>query len=140
MNILRERVIEEAMAWLGTPYAHNQHVKGAGVDCLWYLIVSFRPVIPALADFNPGNYARDWYMHRSEELYLEGVKQFAHQIEEPKPADVALYKVGRCVAHAAIILDDTYLIHANAHRKKVVRTERREPWLAEALHSYWSAF
>ena len=32
-DALRERVVAEALSWLGTPYAHRQRLKGVGVDC-----------------------------------------------------------------------------------------------------------
>ncbi len=124
------------MTWLGTPYHHQAHVKGHGVDCVWLLIEVYKKVGIVDADLDPGNYSREWYFHRSEEIYMGGVERYAHRIETPRPGDVALYKYGRCVSHGAILLGDGFLIHANRRVGKVERCDLAT--MAPHLHSYWS--
>ena len=42
MNTLTtgEKIAKAAIAWLGTPYANNSMVKGAGVDCSYLLVAA----------------------------------------------------------------------------------------------------
>jgi cell wall-associated NlpC family hydrolase len=140
---LRARVVATARDFIFTPYHHQGMLKGIGVDCLTILILVYREVGVVPLDFNPGNYSREWYMHKSEELYLAGVQKFARRIPDGDPVlpgDVALYKVGKCVSHGAIIVDENLLIHANRKAGQVEIIERRNIDLVTHLHSYWTPF
>ena len=50
-------------------------------------------------------YTRDIMLHRSRETYLEGIRQYAAEVTEPAPGNIALWKFGRICSHAAIITD-----------------------------------
>ena len=66
---VRERVVAEAMAWLGTPYAHRQRLKGVGVDCA-QLPLAVYAAAGVIGEADVGAYASQWHLHRAEELYL----------------------------------------------------------------------
>src|ERR1044071_5635711 len=34
MTVRAQDIVEEALSWVGTPFAHQQRIKGAGVDCV----------------------------------------------------------------------------------------------------------
>lgn len=34
---LEEKLVENARSWIGTPWMHNQQLKGIGVDCIRFL-------------------------------------------------------------------------------------------------------
>lgn len=108
----RLRVIEEAASWLGTPYHTNGDVKGAGVDCGMILIrvYSDAGVIEA---FDPRPYPAQWSFTQRTERYLDLIQGFAAEVEVPLPADVALFQVGHCWGHGAIVTSWPMLIHAN---------------------------
>lgn len=110
----RDRVLTEALSWQGTPWHHQGRVKGVGVDCLMFLAEVYERagVIPHA---DPGNYARDWHMHRSDELFMGGVLAYADEVETPEPGDVAIFKFGRCYAHGAIVVDWPTVIHSYNH-------------------------
>ena len=120
----REAVIEEARSWIGTPYHHMGRVKGVAVDCLTFLAEVYERagVIPHV---EVPFYPPDWFMHRDEERYVEGVLRYAREIagggREAKeyagdvpalPGDIAIFRFGRCFAHGGIITDWPLLIHA----------------------------
>jgi cell wall-associated NlpC family hydrolase len=86
----RFAVIEEARAWLRTPYHHMARVKGAGADCLTLLAEVYEKagVIP----------------HVEVPFY-----------PPPQPGDVAIFKFGRCFAHGAIAINWPQVIHAWHH-------------------------
>ncbi len=134
---LRERIVAEAHTWLKTPYHHNAGVKGAGCDCVFLLIRVFQAAGIVPMDFDPGNYASDWYFHRHEEIYMMGVERYAHRIETPAIGDVALYKYGHCVSHGGIIVGDDLMIHASRPDRQVELCEMRTH--EDKFHSYWSA-
>ncbi len=126
MNGTREDVICEAREWLGTPYHHAARVKGAGVDCLMLVLevygragVFARSGVDVAAIPIP-RYARDIMLHRNEETYLEGIRQYAAEVADPAPGNIALWKFGRMFSHAGIITDWPAIIHAYAPEKRVV--------------------
>lgn len=127
-------VVAEALSWVGTPYVHMGRIKGVGVDCAQLLIAVYAGagVVP---NFVPENYTHDWYMHRSEELYLGHLMQFAAQVDEPKPGDVAAYRFGRTVSHAAIVTEPDYIVHAYRPHGMVDRMELRA--MEDRFDSYW---
>ncbi len=139
----------EAQSWLLTPYHHQAHLKGVGVDCVWLLIEVYKTVGLVAEDYDPGNYAAEWYLHQSEEIYLGGVLKHAKQVDTPQPGDVALYNFGKCVSHGVIIVEvpscsiggpshgELIGIHAHRPSRNVELIELRS--LQDRFHSYWSA-
>lgn len=111
----RAAIIAEARTWLRTPYVDCAHVKGAGVDCAYLLKEVFERA-GLEAPIAVEAYTPQWYLHRSDELYLAKVLDRAREITEAEaqPADVVLYKFGRCFAHGAIIMESGWpqIIHA----------------------------
>jgi len=105
-------VIQEAMSWMGTPYHHHGRVKGAGVDCATLLCEVYEAagLIPHI---EPGTYAPDWHLHRSEEKYLGWLEEYGTEIDSPQAGDVAVWKIGRCFSHGAIVIDRNTMIHSH---------------------------
>jgi cell wall-associated NlpC family hydrolase len=114
MGAERERVVAEALSWIGTPYRSAQRVKGpaGGVDCLT-LVVEVYERARVIPHYEVPFYPPDWHLHRSVERYLEGVLEHAREIPgPPEPGDVALFRFGRCFAHGGIVIAWPRLIHA----------------------------
>jgi len=138
--VTREQVVAEARTWEGTPYHHCTGVKGAGVDCLYLLYrvyVDFAQIVP---QFELPQYAPQWFLHRDEELYLDGIARHARRIElhEAKPADFAMFNFGRHAAHGAILIDQRTILHAYQPMKRVVVTDIEH--IVRRLHSCWTVF
>ncbi len=116
----RQAVIDEAVTWIKTPFAHMQCCKGAGVDCANFLYGVFRNVgfAPVL---QIEQYPPDWYLHRNEERFLGWVEKFGRPITGPpfKPGDVVMYRYGRTFAHSAIVVAWPTIIHAFAPARMV---------------------
>lgn len=131
----RAAVIAEAERWLGTPYHSNGDVIGAGVDCGMLLVRAFcdTGVVPM---FDPRPYPAQWALHRNEEIYLNLVLRFGTEFEgPPKPADVVLFKFGRCWAHGAIVIKWPKIIHANPTTMDGSAPCRYDDWVANSeLH------
>ena len=132
---LADRIVAEAVTWLRTPYHHMAANKGHGVDCAMLPLCVYKAVGLVPADVDPRPYTPDWYMHRSEEIYLGWVTQFADRVEVGERGDFAMYRVGRTASHGAIIVDDELMIHASRPARQVEYTERRS--LEHCLDSVW---
>lgn len=112
----RDRVVKEAIKWLKTPYAHYQRLKNVGVDCGCLLAEVYEKakIIPHV---EISYYPIDWHLHRSKEEFFSYLKPFAKKEytlseQKPKPADIALFRYGRCVSHSAIVINYPIAIHA----------------------------
>lgn len=127
----RTAIVAEAMTWLHTPYHHRARVKGAGVDCAMILLAVFAGV-GLIEAFEPDDYPRDWMLHREEDRFRAIVRQHADQIDlaEVLPGDVALYLVGKCFAHGAVIVDWPLILHADSRFGAVTMAEGDQGWLA----------
>src|SRR5580693_6932362 len=110
MNV-RQKVVEEARRWIGTPYHHRAKVLGAGVDCI-QLLVAVYSACGLIEDADTGDYPMDWMLHRDEERYLNGVMQYAVETDTPLPGDVVVWRFGRCISHGGIIVEWPFIIHA----------------------------
>lgn len=116
----RERVVEVAKTWLGTPWVHNARVRGRGVDCGQLLAAVFEEA-GVVGPVVTGEYPQDWALHRSDEKFLGFVEQYARKVErEPLPGDVVLFKFGRCLSHGGIVVKWPLIIHAYLNAREVV--------------------
>lgn len=118
----RAAVDRVAREWLGTPYHGSACVKGAGVDCAQLLrAVFFEAGI--IEDVMIHGYSEQHFLHSDKEEYLGYVTRYAHEIafEQVKTGDVALYKVGKCFSHGAIVVAPgwPHIIHAHYHSRMV---------------------
>ena len=108
----RKSVINEAISWVGTPYHSGARIKHVGVDCGMLLLEVFEEC-KMIDPVSVEPYPHDFHLHKSEELYLEWVKKYCNIIDgNPQPGDIAVFKFGRCVSHAGIVLEWPRIIHA----------------------------
>lgn len=121
MTDLQDKVLQEARTWLGTPWHHEGGVKGAGVDCAMLLVRVFGEV-GAIPLIDPRPYPIDHMMHSGTERFMGWLEQFADPVTEgdPQPADVVVYRVGRCYSHGAIVEEWPNIIHAFRDEHAVV--------------------
>lgn len=130
----RSAVVAEALTWRLTPYHHDARIRGVGVDCA-HLLIGVFAAVGMIAEFDPPYYPRDWMMHRDEERFLEtmrdhAVREFDPACERPMAGDAVLYKVGRCFAHGAVVIDWPLILHADSRAGEVTLAEAGEGWLA----------
>lgn len=134
----RAAVIAEAPTWLRTPWRHNAGIKGQACDCAHLLLRCYATAGVIPADFVAPNYPRTWFLHQSEEIFLNWVVEYFHCTEVPaaeaQPGDLFLFRIGRLFAHGAILIAPKLLIHAFAKNGMVVLSEtfdgellKREP-------------
>ena len=133
---LRQFVCTIAHSWIGTPYHHMGRVKGAGVDCAMFPLEVYREA-GLIGEVEVPYYPHDWMLHRSEEIYLAIVRQYASEIKTSpatagvsvQPGDFVIYKFGRCFAHGAIVLHWPTIVHAVTGKGVVLSDGEREGFL-----------
>jgi cell wall-associated NlpC family hydrolase len=136
----RDLIVRIAREYIRTPYHWWGQIKGVGVDCLTLVYMVYRDagLIPEL---ELPHYSQQWHLHRSEELYLNGVLQWTHEIpDNPLPGDIVLYRIGRCFAHGGIVSRWPEIIHADENAKVVMPADGTSGFLADRPHrffSYW---
>ena len=107
----RALVIAEARSWLRTPYHPMARGKGLGADCAT-LPAEVYAACGLIPPQDIGPYPPDWHLHHSEDRYLAQVLAVAQPTEQPQPGDFALWRVGRCWAHGAILITPHRVVHA----------------------------
>ena len=112
----RDLVESVARSWLRTPYHDLGEVKGAGCDCATLLKCVYVEA-GVIAPFEIGYYAPQHFLHQDEERYIGWVSRFAHEIPAAavRHGDIALYHIGKCYAHGAIVVRPGWpsIIHAH---------------------------
>ncbi|SLN46068.1 hypothetical protein AQS8620_01897 [Aquimixticola soesokkakensis] len=124
---------ERARAWIGTPYLHQQSLKGVGTDCLGLLRGVWREGIGAEPVVVPA-YTQDWSeAARDERLWRAAA---CHLVEKPVRAlasgDVILFRMrnGAVAKHLGIVGADrpsASFIHAYSGHG-VVESALTPPW------------
>jgi cell wall-associated NlpC family hydrolase len=118
----RACVLASALTWLGTPFHDVAGIKGVGVDCAHFVARAYEEA-GMVRHIEIPPYPAQWFMHRDEERFLAFVLDAgAHEIEAAaaRPGDLVMYKIGRCYAHGAVIIDWPQIIHAHAPSRCVV--------------------
>lgn len=125
----RDEIIKQAELWLGTRWHHNACRLGAGVDCGRFLIAVY-VAAGLIEEFDVGQYAPDFMMHRAEERFLGWVMKHTDEVDVPQRGDVAMWKFGKCFAHGAIVIEWPRVIHSYRHEGKVTRSDASKGRLA----------
>ena len=119
----RDRVVEVALSWVGTPYHDMGEVKGAGVDCAKLLKCVYVEA-GIMEPFTIENYAPQHFLHQDEERYLSYVMPRGREVTEgdARPGDMVLYKIGKVYAHGGLVVLPGWprIIHAH-YASRVVR-------------------
>jgi cell wall-associated NlpC family hydrolase len=111
----RAAVVAEARTWLGTRWIHEARVRGAGVDC-GKLLAAVYEACGIIGSVTIESYPRAWAHHRGEEKFLGYVEQMAARVtdREPLPGDIVLFRYGRSLSHAGIVVEWPVIVHAYA--------------------------
>lgn len=122
MSLAEERaqVVQEARTWLKTPWAHGQRCQGAGVDCGQLLAAVFEAA-GLIEPEEIAAYPKDFHLHSNEEMFLGYVERYFEHVQCPAlPGDLALWRYGRVISHAGIVIAWPNVLHAYYVRGAVV--------------------
>lgn len=132
----REDVIREARSWIGTSYAHQHRVKGAGVDCAGLLTGTGKAL--GLTTFDVTNYLA---FPQGQEL-LQRCNEHMTRVPIAKmlAGDAVVLRITRQPQHIGILADYALggfsMIHADSKIGRVVETPLDRRWLDRVVAAY----
>ncbi|MGE0828023.1 MAG: NlpC/P60 family protein [Hyphomonadaceae bacterium] len=137
--VARAAILQEARAWLGTPYRHQASVKGAGCDCLGLIRGVWRALYGAEPETAPA-YTPDWAEAMGRETLYEAAARQMREIpmHAAQPGDVLLFRMtpDAPMKHAAILAENARIIHA--YWARAVVESRLAPWWRARLAAAFS--
>ena len=123
---VRQAIVKEAGSWIGTPFAHFQCCKGAGVDCAHLIIGVGKEVGIFPPDFSVPYYSAQWLLDKKARLLLDTLEHAGFTEKPPAerlPGDVLVFEVGALECHVGIFVGDNQMVHAH-HARQNSRVKR----------------
>jgi NlpC/P60 family putative phage cell wall peptidase len=134
MTLIRQRLVDEARAWIGTPYRHQASLQGVGCDCLGLVRGVWRAVLGTEPELPPA-YSADWAEASGEESLADAATRHLVPIapESSKAGDVLLFRwrAHLPAKHAAILVSNDRMVHA--HDGHAVSEVYFAPWWRRRL-------
>lgn len=125
----RQRFVDAALSWVGTPYHHRGRLKKVGIDCAT-LIAEAAQEAGLIPRVEIGQYSTQWNLNNTDETYLAVIKKYMHEIEgPPKPGDLVVWKFGRTFSHGAIVVEWPRIVHAIVGQKCLIDDASKSVWL-----------
>ncbi len=81
---MRDAVVGAARRWIGTPYVHQQAVRGAGCDCLGLVRGVWREVRGAEPEAVPA-YTPDWSEAAGDERLWHAARRWLSEVPQAVP-------------------------------------------------------
>ena len=137
-QIWRDKVLEEAKSWVGTPHVHHTLVKGLGADCGLFIIGVYSN-IGLIKEDKPEFYPEDWAFHKPVgDMFETIVKRYCVEIkeEELRPGDLILYQFGKCLSHGSLLVDNEYVIHSEKPIGVTMSNRRTSKWFTRERKYY----
>lgn len=133
MSVLQTRIVDEARAWIGTPYLHQCSTPGAGTDCLGLLRGVWRAILGAEPEPVPA-YTRDWAEPSGCEILLAAAERWLRRkpLADEAPGDVLVFRMrnGSVAKHLGIAAEvggAATFVHAYTGHG-VIESPLSEPW------------
>lgn len=116
-NTAKQKIVDEALSWVGTPYHAQAQLKGIGVDCA-QLIAGIAKGAGIDTDMViPFNYNAQHAINSDDEEMLRLIESYGcTQTETPEPGDIVAFKMGRSHGHLGILVSETDFVHAEYQR------------------------
>lgn len=126
-------LVTEARTWIGTPYVHQQAVKGAGCDCLGLIRGLWRARYDAEPEAIPA-YSADWAEPQGEEVLWQAALRHLLDVSDHSmvSGDVLLFRMraGSVAKHLGLLAQTgaaPSFIHAYAGHG-VIESPLSAPW------------
>jgi NlpC/P60 family putative phage cell wall peptidase len=128
---MSERIVTEALAWIGTPYRHQGSRKGIGCDCLGMVRGIWRELYGTALE-EPAPYAADWAEAGGEERLLSAARRHFREkpVAEGTPGDLVLFRWRPHLPakHLGVLVDGTSFVHAYEGAGTVVQSALVPQW------------
>lgn len=135
----RAAIVAAARGWIGTPYMHQQRMRGVGIDCAGLVIAVARECGLVDEGFDLTGYAMQ------PDGSLLGITD-AHmcRVAAPQPGDVAVFRIEHEPQHLGIVADYVHgglsVIHAldqRGHKRgRVVEHRIDDEWRSRIVAAY----
>jgi cell wall-associated NlpC family hydrolase len=131
---MRNKLVSIAKEWVGTPYQHQQGLKGVGVDCA-YLMARIAEEAGLVEKLHIEPYSVEWHIHNRDEEMLRIIEGFGctrKNSMDAKIGDILCFQYGRVCSHLGMFVGPNTFIHANLSVGKVILSslngEYHERW------------
>ena len=123
--IYLDDIVAEARSWIGTPWQHQQRLKGIATDCIGLIGgVALEVGIEGAKEWADDPDLHHYGRIPDPHLLLAGCDRFLERVEiaDVLPGDVLVMAFSRQPQHFAIVskLDPMYLVHAYQSVGRVV--------------------
>ncbi|MEX2126978.1 MAG: NlpC/P60 family protein [Xanthobacteraceae bacterium] len=145
-ELTRQRIVETARGWVGTPYRHQGSLKGAGADCLGLVRGVWRdlygaepePIVP---------YSPNWAEESRAETLRDAAGRHMPSVGDGlagerllalvRPGDLILIRVRERgpAKHAAILSKPGFIVHAY-DRHAVMESALPEAWRRKVAFAF----
>lgn len=104
----RNKIVKEALSWVGTPYRYAGSEKGKGTDCSGMVLRVYEDVTGIK-------------LPRNSQRQAEFCKKI--KPKEVKPGDLAFFATGKdkkTISHVGIMIDGVQFIHASTKKGVII--------------------
>lgn len=130
------KLIQIAKEWVGTPWVHNQSVKGLGCDCVGFIVGIGREAGIIPNNFQLENYNR--IPRQNELIKTFDNLPFVEAISDYQAEDILIIKLGNIAGHVALCLGDeiihsdvqfgVHIVSINYYKNLICKTYRIKSW------------
>ena len=120
---VRQKIAEECLTWIGTPYAYGHSEKGISTDCSGLVIVVFERIAEIKLPRNSAQQA----------AFCDDLNE-----KDIKPGDLVFFATGKDkkkVSHVGVMLDRNKFVHASGS-KGVMVSEMSTPYYRRNFIKY----
>lgn len=126
----RERFLQAAISYLGTPFHHQGRLPGVGLDCAGVVVCAAREAEIEVADQR--GYAHQPFGGLFEQAVLDHADPIGRA--ELLPGDLLLFAFGGAPQHIAVVTavaERLHMVHAHAQVRKVAEQAVDAVWEAQ---------
>jgi len=128
---LKEKIIQEALKWadMKVPYLHRGTTVH-GCDCTG-LLLGILQNLGYLTKYHLPMYPPDWNLHSGgKNDLLKNLSECSYEIPKnsAQPGDIILFSLGKCRAHAGILITNTLFVHSHAGVGCIRSTLKTSRW------------
>lgn len=122
-NSIGQRIADECVTWIGTPYGYGCQQKGVATDCSGMVITVYEQIAEVKLPRNSAQQAD----------YCDNLKE-----KDVKPGDLVFFATGndkKKVSHVGVMIDKEKFVHASGS-KGVIMSEMTTPYYIRTFIKY----
>lgn len=139
-KITGAQVIEEAREWIGTPYIHQQRLKGRATDCVGLVIGIYEHFVGRVPRKIIPPYSPAWAEEGNHGIMVDLLDEYLveRSVTDRTPGLIATFSLqpGKPIKHAGILAPRKRIIHA--YDRHPVHEGRLSPWWEERIRKVYA--